>query len=249
MLTEDKNSEAANNELIKDEKFKAISSFARDLSNELNNILTTNLGNISLAKLYLDTNSKDKVFNALNEAEKSAFMAKSLAYKISQLDINSNILKEKVSINELLNEVTNSLKVINIKVQTKIENDIWDIDVNKEQIIKVFQNIIINSFEAISENGEVKVNAENIILDKNNNIFPIKNGKYVKFSIIDNGLGIPENYFEKIFEPYFTTKELNRGFGLPISYSILKAHDGYIFVDNNSEIGVTFNLYIPKYLN
>jgi len=244
MLTGNSFSEA-NYEQIKDEKFKAVSLFARNLSNELNNILTTNLGNISLAKLYLDMDSKDKAFKALNEAEKSAFMAKSLAQKISQLDINLNIEKEKISINELLNEVINSVKTIDIKVQKKVEHNIWDIDVNKEQIIKVFQNIIINSHEAILENGIVKISAKNIIFDETNNIFPINNGKYVKFSIVDNATAFSENLFDKIFEPYFTTKELNRGFGLPISYSILKAHNGHISIEIKSKTRLIFNLYLP----
>lgn len=70
-------------------------------------------------------------------------------------------------------------------------------------------------------------------------------GRYVKISIRDHGVGIPEKYLHKIFDPYFTTKQKGSGLGLATVYSIIKNHDGYIGVESKEGVGTTFQIFIP----
>jgi len=74
---------------------------------------------------------------------------------------------------------------------------------------------------------------------------PIKEGKYVKIEIEDEGIGIPKEHLSKIFDPYFTTKQKGSGLGLATSHSIIKRHDGYIAVESELGVGTTFYIYLP----
>ena len=92
--------------------------------------------------------------------------------------------------------------------------------------------------------GTIQVSAENFALSAENNPF-IKNGKYVKITVKDTGVGIPEEHLPKIFDPYFTTKEEGSGLGLATAYSIIKNHAGYIMAESAAGVGTTFYIHLP----
>jgi CheY-like chemotaxis protein len=73
----------------------------------------------------------------------------------------------------------------------------------------------------------------------------LKEGKYVKISIIDTGVGIPEKHVSKIFDPFYSTKEVGSGLGLSTSFTIVNKHDGTIQVESEAGVGTTFHLYLP----
>jgi len=75
----------------------------------------------------------------------------------------------------------------------------------------------------------------------------LKAGRYVKISIIDQGIGIPEDHLNKIFDPYFTTKQKGSGLGLAIAYSVIKNHGGHIAVESALGVGTTFHVYLPVF--
>ena len=88
------------------------------------------------------------------------------------------------------------------------------------------------------------MSAENFALSAENNPF-IKNGKYVKITVKDTGVGIQEEHLPKIFDPYFTTKEEGSGLGLATAYSIIKNHAGYIMAESAAGVGTTFYIHLP----
>jgi len=96
--------------------------------------------------------------------------------------------------------------------------------------------------------GTLKVNAENVKVDEKNIQF-LKKGRYVKISIKDEGVGIPEEHQEKVFDPYFSTKEMGMqkgtGLGLSICHSIIKKHKGHITVESEVGVGTTFHIFLP----
>ena len=94
------------------------------------------------------------------------------------------------------------------------------------------------------EGGAVKLAAENITINAEHGL-PLENGDYVKITIADEGAGIPEEHLQKIFDPYFTTKESVSGLGLSVAYSIVKAHKGYLSVESEVGVGTTCALFLP----
>jgi len=91
--------------------------------------------------------------------------------------------------------------------------------------------------------GVIDITCENFVKDENQSL-PLRKGEYVKTSITDRGIGIPPNLLDKVFDPYFTTKQDGSGLGLAITHSIISKHGGYIFVESEQGVGTTFTIYI-----
>ncbi len=104
--------------------------------------------------------------------------------------------------------------------------------------------MIINANQAMAGGGTIRIGAENVIVAAEDGL-PLQEGKYVKISIKDLGTGIKEEYFQKIFDPYFTTKQAGSGLGLAITYSIIKKHEGHITVESEIGVGTTFTIFLP----
>jgi two-component system cell cycle sensor histidine kinase/response regulator CckA len=97
------------------------------------------------------------------------------------------------------------------------------------------------------EGGIVQVRAENVEVSPEEGL-PLPPGNYVKISIKDEGIGVPEKLFSRIFDPYFTTKQKGDGLGLATSHSIIKKHEGHIDVESEVGIGTTFYIWLPASL-
>jgi CheY-like chemotaxis protein len=108
----------------------------------------------------------------------------------------------------------------------------------------VISNIIINADQAMPYGGIIRVQAENCTVQAEHAL-PLRAGHYVRVSIMDQGVGIPQEHLSKIFDPYFTTKPRGSGLGLATAYAILQKHDGYIAVESAVGMGTTFHLYLP----
>jgi len=94
------------------------------------------------------------------------------------------------------------------------------------------------------EGGIIGISAENIAVSPNDGL-PLREGNYVKLSIKDQGVGIPEKYLNQVFDPYFTTKREGSGLGLSIAHSIIKSHGGHITVESLLGTGTVFHVYLP----
>lgn len=230
-------------DLLKFQKLESIGLLAGGIAHDFNNHLTAILGNITLAKMY--AKPRDKVFEKLIDAEKSSLHAKDLTQQLLTFSKGGAPIKKTVYISELLrNTVKFALSGSNVECELSIPYDLWSVEIDEGQIGQVINNLIINADQAMPEGGIIKVKAENVTVGAKE-VFPIKEGNYVKVSIEDNGIGIPKENIQKIFDPYFTTKQKGSGLGLTTSYSIIKKHDGLITVESEVGVGTTFCIYIP----
>jgi len=214
----------------------------RGIAHDFNNLLTAILGNISIAKL---SSEKDKAIAQLEEAEKVCLQAKNLTHQLLTFSKGGAPIKKTTSIAKLIKEsVRFALSGSNVKCEFFIADDLWLSNVDEGQIGQVIQNIIINADQVMPKGGVIRVYCENVVISQHDNL-PLKEGKYVKISISDQGIGIPKEYITKIFDPFFTTKQGGSGLGLSTAYSIIKRHDGYITVESQVGVGTTFYIYLP----
>jgi len=230
-------------ELFKARKLESVGVLASGIAHEFNNILTGVMGNISLAKMYI--NSEEKPCEILSEAEKGAVRARTLTYQLLTFAKAGSPLKTPASVAELLKQITNLvLSGSNVKAEFFIDNDLWPVEIDTGQISQVISNLILNARQAMPEGGTVQVTAGNIFAGKEQNV-PLKPGKYVKIAIKDHGVGISKKNLERIFDPYFTTKKEGSGLGLSATYSLIKKHNGYITAESKVRAGTTFYIYLP----
>ncbi|MBW2615261.1 MAG: response regulator [Deltaproteobacteria bacterium] len=234
-------------EFLKAKKLESLGVLAGGIAHDFNNLMTSVVGNISLAKMKLKPGSE--AFKNLVEAEKASIRTKELTARLITFSKGGGPIKETVSIGELVKDfVGSSLKDSDISCRFSIPDDISPVEVDEEQMKQAIHNIVTNAQEAMAGQGTINVSCENADIGEKDTL-TLKDGKYVKISIEDQGPGIPDEDLIRIFDPYFSTKEMGTqkgmGLGLAVSDSIVKKHDGLITVKSELRTGTTFSIYLP----
>ncbi|MDH5297481.1 MAG: PAS domain S-box protein [Desulfobulbaceae bacterium] len=230
-------------ELLKAQKLESVGVFAGGIAHDFNNLLTAILGNISVAKLYL--NPGDDVFKRLAETEKATLRARSLTQQLLTFSKGGAPIKKTTTINELLKDCSSfALRGSNVRCDYLLADDLWPVEVDEGQLSQVTQNLVINAAQAMADGGIVTVAAANLELA--DGFLPTLNrGRYIRITVKDHGPGIPREHLPRIFDPYFTSKESGSGLGLAIAYAIISKHDGLITVASEPGQGATFSIYLP----
>ncbi|CAB1073696.1 hypothetical protein D1AOALGA4SA_1924 [Olavius algarvensis Delta 1 endosymbiont] len=240
-ITEQKRTEQ---ELLKVKKLESVGFLAGGIAHDFNNILAAILGNINLA--LFDDALSNRTQKLLAEAEKASLRAKDLIHQLLTFAKGGEPVKEASSLENVIKDSANFvLHGDKVACRFDIPADLWLADIDKGQISQVIQNIVLNASHAMPEGGIIKVNCKNFSSTEEQ-YFPLgQEGRYVKITIEDTGIGIPAGIIEKIFDPYFSTKQGGSGLGLAISQSIISKHGGYISVKSKSDDGTTFTIYLP----
>lgn len=230
-------------ELQKTQKMEILGGLAGGIAHEFNNILTAIVGNIALAKMYAKPGLE--IFDILTEVEMASLKAKNLTQQLNTFSKGGNPVKRIFSLADLIRDSVNfALSGSTIRCEFLVQDDLLPVEGDENQINQALNNLIVNAKDAMPQGGIVQVKAENIMLYPENP-FNLGDGKYIKISVMDHGVGIPKEYLPKVFDPFFTTKKDRDGLGLTITYSIVKKHNGYIGVDSKPGEGAAFYLYLP----
>lgn len=241
-VTENKQAEE---ERLTIRKLESIGILAGGIAHDFNNLLTVILGNISIAKMRRHSD----IEKVLESAEDACDKAKELSYRLITFSEGGKPFKRISSITTLLKEsAVYLLNNTNISYDFSFVDFPYPVAIDEDQMREVINNLIVNAKEGMPEGGEIEVSTQNVTMDEQNNML-LKPGKYIKISIKDTGTGISEKNLKKVFDPYFSTKEMGSqkgtGLGLAVAYSILKHHDGMIAVESKLGSGTTFNIYLP----
>jgi len=229
-------------ELLKAQKLESLGVLAGGIAHDFNNILVAIMGSFSLLRFV---KSEDKFFEVLSKAEKAANRAKDLTRQLLTFSKGEPFITKTSSISELLKDTTSfCLRGSKVKHEFCLSNNLWPVEIDEGQISQVINNLIINADQAMPDGGIIRISTENVRIRANEGL-PLKEGKYVKISIKDQGIGISEEDLHKIFDPYFTTKSDGSGLGLAISYSIVNKHKGYIMAESKVGVETTFILFLP----
>ena len=228
-------------ESLKIQQMESISLLAGGIAHDFNNILVGILGNINLMQL------EDLPFNLieyLNELEKATNRAGDLASRLLTFSKGGTLIKKIVSIIDII-EDSRKLVFLGSKSNCILnyEEGLPNVEVDFGQISQTINNLLINASQAMPDGGTIEVNVTYVENYENHSQqIPINN--YVKVSVKDEGSGIPLEFQDQIFTPYFTTKNTGSGLGLATVYSIIKKHDGYIYF-TTSDKGAEFYFYLP----
>ncbi len=227
----------------KAEKLESLGVVAGGIAHDFNNLFTAILGNISLA---LGASPTDVVAEWLGIARKSTQRAQELASQLLTFARGGAPVKQTTSLADLLRH-TVACAVTGTRVVSdfQINEDLWPVEADPSQLSQVIGSIASNAEQAMTASGRVEVVAGNLDLPYPSPSLGLAAGRWVYFSVRDEGVGIPEQYLKKIFDPYFTTKAKGSGLGLATAYSIVKNHSGTIQVESTPGAGSTFTVYLP----
>ena len=230
-------------ELRKMQQIESLGVLAGGIAHDFNNILTAVLGNINLGRLY--TRPGEKLHEILLEAEKSAQQARELTRQLLTLSKGGKPVKRTGSLTALIRDTANfALRGSNIVPEFEIQEDLYQAEFDEAQMGQVVNNIVINARQAMPKGGVLRITATNVD-GSTVKTPPIGRGTFIRITVEDTGVGIPESHLPHIFDPYFTTKPNGNGLGLTTTFSIIRNHDGYIHVNSTPGKGSVFSIYLP----
>jgi PAS domain S-box-containing protein len=230
-------------EVSKMQKLESLAILAGGIAHDFNNLLTAILGNISLAKMLAQPG--DQISEKLIMAEKASVRAKDLTQQLLTFSKGGAPIKKTTSITELIKDSAGFvLSGSHVSCKFEIADDLWPVEVDEGQISQVISNLVINAAQAMPDGGTINVSCKNIAVGVDTSV-NLKKGKYIQLLIKDQGIGIQKEYLEKIFDPFYTTKEQGRGLGLATVFSIIKNHEGHIAAESEPGVGTTFTVYLP----
>lgn len=243
-------SKSLREQLLASQKMEAIGRLAGGVAHDFNNLMTIILGYSEdlLDDLPADSPLKDDVQEIIKAGERAAGLTRQLltfgnkqVMQARILDINEIILGLKLTIARLLGE--------GILLHYDLMAQSPRVKADNAQIELMLMNLIINAKEAMPNGGSLMLETSNLQIDeKGNRHYPkLAAGHYVKIVVSDTGVGMDDNVLSRVFEPFFSTKEMGRGVGLGLStvYGIVKQFEGYISAKSSPGKGSNFSIVLP----
>lgn len=243
------------------QKMQAVGQLAGGVAHDFNNLLTAMIGFCDL--LLMRHPAGDPSFADIMQIKQNANRAANLVRQLLAFSRRQTLQPKVLDFTDTMAELSNLIRRLigeNIELNMVHGRDLWPLKADQGQLEQVIINLAVNARDAMRDGGTLTIRTSNVTINRDHPIDPefcppsqediIANGEFIQIEIIDTGEGIARNMIEKIFEPFFSTKEVGHGTGLGLStvYGIIKQTGGYVFVKSRVGLGTTFALFIPRYI-
>ncbi|MCT7326285.1 response regulator [Ralstonia mojiangensis] len=233
------------------QKMEAIGNLTGGVAHDFNNVLQVIAGNLQLLSVEAPGNTRvqHRIAAATRAVQRGATLAAQLLafarrQQLSPAVVNPTRLVQGMS--EMLHRALGEA----IKVETRLADDLWNVQADRNQLENALLNLAINARDAMRGGGMLTIAANNVTLDntKARGRDQPAPGDYLVFSVTDTGVGMPPEVVEHVFEPFFTTKPDGHGTGLGLSmvFGFVKQSGGHITIDSTVGQGTTVQLYFPR---
>ncbi len=232
------------------QKIEAIGTLAGGVAHDFNNILSIIIGNTELA--MDDVPEENPAHLNLEEINAASIRGKNIVRQLLRFSRKAVLERQPMHIIPIIKD---SLKFLRATIPTSIDirQDIQTTDdtilADSTQIHQIMMNLITNSSQAIEAEGVIEIGIENVFLNEESCVLytDLTPGNYIKVTVSDTGQGIAPEAIDRIFEPYFTTKEVDKGSGIGLSvvHGIVKSHGGAIRVKSELGKGTAFTVLFP----
>jgi signal transduction histidine kinase/CheY-like chemotaxis protein len=241
------------NQLRQAQKMEAVGRLAGGVAHDFNNLLSVILGYAEMTLMHMDSAAPHH--NAVLQIAEAGRRAVDLTRQLLTFSRKQPVAPKVLNLNSVVTEQKKLLGRMvgeDIRIEFVPGEKLWDIRIDPGQIHQVLANLAVNARDAISEGGIITIDTENVTLAKSVSpqCGPMPAGDYVKLTFRDSGAGIDTTIRERIFEPFFSTKEEGKGtgLGLAIVYGVVKQHGGDIQVASQPGAGTTFTLFFPRHV-
>jgi PAS domain S-box-containing protein len=216
---------------------------AGSIAHDFRNILATILANVSLVQLEDDLS--EPVKGRLTGIEKAVWRAKDVTEQLTTFAKGGTPTKKRVRLLPLIREAaTLAMHNSSVELRFDLAKDLWEVEADEVQLLQVINNLAVNAVQAMPGGGTLSIKAENIAANLDH---PDAMGQpnWIKLTVADTGVGIPQENIARIFEPFFTTKPTGTGLGLATCYAVISKHGGKLRVDSVPGQGTTFHILLP----
>lgn len=241
------------------QKMQAVGQLAGGVAHDFNNLLTAMIGFCDL--LLMRHPAGDPSFADIMQIKQNANRAANLVRQLLAFSRRQTLQPKVVDLTDVLAELSNLIRRLigeNIELKMVHGREIWPVKADQGQLEQVVINLAVNARDAMKKGGTLTIRSSNVTVNNENPIDPdfvapsqeesIAKGDYVLIEVADSGHGIERSLMEKIFEPFFSTKEIGSGTGLGLAtvYGIIKQTGGYVYVKSAIDAGTIFALFLPR---
>ncbi|HYB08992.1 MAG TPA: PAS domain-containing protein [Alphaproteobacteria bacterium] len=236
------------------QKMQAVGQLAGGIAHDFNNLLTAMIGFCDL--LLLRFRPGDQSFADIMQIKQNANRAANLVRQLLAFSRQQTLQPKVINITDVLAELSHLLQRLigeNITLKMVHGRDLGLVRVDQGQLEQVIINLAVNARDAMVTGGQLTIRTSNISREdavrEGHELMPA--GDYVLVEVIDTGHGIAKEIIGRIFEPFFSTKEVGQGTGLGLStvYGIVKQTGGFVFVDSEPGAGAAFKIYLPRHMS
>ena len=245
---------ALEDQFAKGQKMQAVGQLAGGIAHDFNNVLTAIIGFSDL--LLSNHKPSDPSFQDIMNIKQNANRAASLVRQLLAFSRRQTLRPQVLHLSDVLfdlNMLLDRLAGDRISLSIKHGRDLWPIKADVSQLEQVIVNLVVNARDAMSDEGQLEIRTRNV--DENSCAsefsYPELNpADYVLIEVQDEGTGMSKDVLDKIFEPFFSTKEVGKGTGLGLStvYGIIKQTGGFIYPDSEEGVGTTFRVFLPRHV-
>ncbi|MGH6982370.1 MAG: PAS domain S-box protein, partial [Stellaceae bacterium] len=246
--TEQKNLEA---QFAQSSKMQAVGQLAGGVAHDFNNLLTAMIGFCDL--LLARFKPGDPSFADIMQIKQNANRAANLVRQLLAFSRQQTLQPTVLNLTEVLAELSNLLRrLIGEKIELNVVHgrDLGLVEVDQGQMEQVVINLAVNARDAMPNGGVLTIRTANATIASplRRGVEVMPPGQYVLIEVGDTGIGIPKENLARIFEPFFSTKEICNGTGLVLStvYGIVKQTGGFVFIDSEPGKGAQFSIYLPR---
>jgi signal transduction histidine kinase/ActR/RegA family two-component response regulator len=240
----------AQEKIIGQERLAAVGQLAAGIAHDFNNILVPiNLyTEMLLLESKISESGREGLTTILEQAKRAASLTEQILDFSRSAVMDSQILNLSSFLNEFMKIIRRTLPET-IFIDLVTDGDDFGIRADPARMQQVFMNLALNARDAMPRGGELRIELSRLIV-KPTGPPPYRDmasGEWIRVMVSDNGVGIQPDQLQRIFEPFYTTKEPGNGTGLGLAqvYGIVKQHGGYIHVESHPEDGTIFIIYLP----
>jgi two-component system, cell cycle sensor histidine kinase and response regulator CckA len=235
-------------------KMEAVGKLAGGIAHDFNNVLTAIIG---FSDLLLQTHRPtDAAYKDIMNIKQNANRAAGMVRQLLAFSRRQTLMPEVLELGDVISDTSTALlrKLIGETVQLEMRHgrDLWLVKADRTQLDQVLLNLAVNAKDAMPDGGQLIISTRNVSEAETRAMRAegLVPGEYVELSVSDTGHGMTPEIMAKIFEPFFSTKEVGKGTGLGLStvYGIVKQTGGYIFPESAPGQGTTFRIYLPRYV-
>jgi len=240
------------NRVYQQQKMESVGQLAGGIAHDFNNVLSA----IMMATDFLLNAHKptDPSFKDIIQIKQNANRAAALVRQLLAFSRRQTLRPQVLELNETLNDLGMLLRRLigeRVELTTALGRDLWSVKVDLSQFEQVIVNLAVNARDAMPEGGKLTVRTANVTAQESGRYVykGLAAADYVLVEVSDTGTGIPPDVIDKIFEPFFSTKEVGKGTGLGLStvYGIVKQTGGFIYVDSKPG-NTAFRIFLPRYV-
>jgi two-component system, cell cycle sensor histidine kinase and response regulator CckA len=240
------------NQINQSQKMDMVGQLAGGIAHDFNNVLSA----IMMANDFLLNAHKptDPSFQDIMQIKQNATRAATLVRQLLAFSRRQTLRPQVLDLGDALSDLTMLLRrLIGEKVKLDLVHgrDLWPVKVDVSQFEQVIVNLAVNARDAMPDGGKLTVRTANVTPEESGRLSykGMPAADYVRIDVADTGSGIAPDIVDKIFEPFFSTKEVGKGTGLGLStvYGIVKQTGGFVYVDSEAGKGTAFHIFLPRH--